>query len=102
MSLESAAKMAASQTLRGRTEAGCRQIGHGKIGQPGPAGKLASAAVTDPATVVGLFLVELAADPTVTDLACANCGHCTATDDAIRYVIDTHWDEIAARLYPQG
>ena len=102
MSLEAAAQMAKNTRFRERVEAGCRQIGHAKIGQAGAPGKLASAAVTDPSTIVHPFITELAADVTVTDLACPDCGYGRASDDQIRYVIDTHWDQIAARLYPQG
>lgn len=100
MSLEAAAQMAKNPRFRERVEAGCRQIGHAKIGQPGAAGKLAEAATTDPTTIVHPFITELAADSTVTDLACPDCGYGRATDDQIRYVIEMHWDQIAAKFFP--
>lgn len=100
MSLESAAAMTRNARFLHRVEAATRQVGYGKLAADGAPGRLAAAAVTAPETVAPHFIVELAADPTITDTACPDCGYAKATDDSIRYVIDVKWDAVAHVVYP--
>lgn len=100
MSLIGAAKLSQNVEVRQRTEAAVRQIGYTKLNFPGAVGKLANAGLTSPDTVVAPFLWELAADGTVTETACPECGHSKASDDQIRYVVEVKWDSIAAKMFP--
>ena len=100
MSLISAARMARNQTVKERCEAAIRQIAYAKVGFAGPPGRLAEAGMTAPETVSAPFLWELSADATVTDTACPECGHAQADDNVLRFVVETKWDAIAAKLCP--
>lgn len=98
-SLIGSSRTTENSSMRARTAAGIRQSAPAKSAAEGAPGRLASQALIDPASLVPHFLARIAVNAAVAASACPDCGYSTEGDDAILYVVNEAWDDVARTVF---
>lgn len=103
MSLEASNKIATNPAMQARVTAAIRQTAPVKTGAAGAPGALAERVMSAPdaaAAVAAHFLLRVSTDADSAAKACPGCGYSAVTDEAILWIVDHYWDDVAAIMTP--